>query len=108
MLAKEIINSDLKVFQLENEKIGVSQVLTLSAEEILNEKERYIETMEKMPYTADLLIRNIIPHNYVEYKEDNKEIESELNSAFEKDLNNINSMLKDLENMIFGKNKNFV
>ena len=34
-----------------------------------------IETMEKMPYTADLLIRNIIPHNYVEYKEDNKEIE---------------------------------
>lgn len=38
---------------------------------------------------------------------ENKEIENEINSAFEKDLNNINSMLKDLENMIFGKNKNF-
>lgn len=45
---EEIINSDLKVFQLEDEKIGVSQVLTLSAEEILNEKERYIETMENI------------------------------------------------------------
>lgn len=43
---EEIINSDLKVFQLEEEKIGVSQVLTLSAEEILSEKEKYIETME--------------------------------------------------------------
>ncbi|MGN1000958.1 MAG: hypothetical protein ACI4OG_03375 [Bacilli bacterium] len=38
---------------------------------------------------------------------DNKEIENELNSAFEQDLNNINSMLKDVENMIFGENKNF-
>lgn len=37
----------------------------------------------------------------------NKEIENEINSAFEKDLNNINSMLKDVENMIFGENKNF-
>lgn len=38
---------------------------------------------------------------------ENKEIENEINSAFEKDLNNINSMLKDVENMIFGENKNF-
>lgn len=38
---------------------------------------------------------------------ENKEIENEINSAFEKDLNNINLMLKDVENMIFGENKNF-
>lgn len=43
---EEIINSDLKVFQLEDEKIGVSQLLTLSAEEILSEKEKYIASME--------------------------------------------------------------
>lgn len=45
---EEIINLDLKVFQLEDEKIGVSQVLTLSAEEILSEKEKYIESMERI------------------------------------------------------------
>lgn len=39
-------------------------------------------------------------------KED-KEIENEINSAFEHDLKNIHSMLKDVENMIFGEKKNF-
>lgn len=45
---EEVINSDLKVFQIEDEKIAVSQVLTLSAEEILTKQDEYIETMEKM------------------------------------------------------------
>lgn len=44
----EIISSDLKVFQIDDEKIGVSQILTLSSEDILEEKEKFIETMEKM------------------------------------------------------------
>lgn len=45
---EEIINTDLKVFQIEDEKIAVSQVLTLSSEEILSQKEKYIEAIEKM------------------------------------------------------------
>lgn len=45
---EEIINSDLKAFQIGDEKIGVSQLLTLSAEEILEEKEKYIESMERI------------------------------------------------------------
>lgn len=45
---EEIINSDLKIFQIEDQKIGVAQVCTLSAEEILIEKEKYVETMEKI------------------------------------------------------------
>ena len=44
----EIINSDLKIFQLDEEKIAVSQVLTLSAEEILDKKDEYIEAMERI------------------------------------------------------------
>ena len=39
---------DLKVFQIDNQKIGVSQVFTLSSDEILSEKEKYIECMEKI------------------------------------------------------------
>lgn len=34
-----------------------------------------IDTMEKLAYTPDLLIRYIIPHNFVESKDDNKVVE---------------------------------
>ena len=44
----QIINSDLKVFQSDDERIAVSQVLTLSAEEILENKKEYIKAMESM------------------------------------------------------------
>lgn len=45
---EEIITGDLKVFQINNQKIGVSQVFTLSANQILSEKEKYIESMEEL------------------------------------------------------------
>jgi len=45
---EEIITGDLKVFQIDNQKIGVSQVFTLSAEDILLEKEKYIKAMEEI------------------------------------------------------------
>jgi manganese-dependent inorganic pyrophosphatase len=45
---EEIIMSDLKVFQIDENKVAVSQVFTLSSKQILNEKQKYIETMEKM------------------------------------------------------------
>ena len=44
----QIIGSDLKVFQTEDEKLAVSQIFTLSAEEILEKKQEYIDAMEKM------------------------------------------------------------
>ena len=46
--AEEVINGDLKVFSIDGEKVGISQVFTLSADEILSEKEKYIEAMEKI------------------------------------------------------------
>lgn len=45
---EEIINGDLKVFTIDGEKIGVSQVCTLASNEILEEKEKYIDVMEKI------------------------------------------------------------
>lgn len=45
---EEIVTSDLKTFQIESRKVGVSQVFTLEAEQILNEKEKYIEALERI------------------------------------------------------------
>lgn len=45
---EEIINVDLKVFTIDGEKIAVSQVCTLASDEILEEKEKYIEVMENI------------------------------------------------------------
>lgn len=45
---EEIINGDLKVFTIDGEKIAVSQVCTLASNEILEEKEKYIEVMENI------------------------------------------------------------
>lgn len=45
---EEIITSDLKVFQIDNKKVAVAQVFTLEAEQILSEKEKYIEAMERI------------------------------------------------------------
>ena len=45
---EQVINLDLKVYQSDDEKIAISQVLTLSADEILSKKEEYIAEMERM------------------------------------------------------------
>lgn len=45
---EEIITADLKVFPIENKKMGIAQIFTLSSDEILLEKEKYIEVIEKV------------------------------------------------------------
>jgi len=77
---EEIITGDLKVFQIDNQKIGVSQVFTLSSEEILSEKEKYIEAMDRIKqakgysmivmYLTDIVRKG----SYVLYCESAKEI----------------------------------
>ena len=54
----EIIDGDIKVFDIGNKKIAVSQVLTLDSESILNKKEEYIEKLNEMKKSRayDLLI----------------------------------------------------
>ena len=47
----EIVLTDIKVFPIEEEKIAVSQVFTLSAEDILERKEEYIQALDNMAKT---------------------------------------------------------
>ena len=78
--SEEIITGDLKVFQIDNQKIAVSQVFTLSGEEILNEKEKYIEAMERIKqakgysmiimYLTDIVKKG----SYVLYCQNSKEL----------------------------------
>ena len=75
---EHIITTDLKVFQKEEEKIVVSQVLTLSAEEILKQKDEYIKEMERVKEAKGysmfvLFITDIIKKgSFMLYCEDSK------------------------------------
>lgn len=77
---EEIVTSDLKTFQIDNRKIGVAQVFTLEAEQLLEDKEKYVEAMEKIReargysmlilYLTDIVKKG----SYVLYTEGAKEI----------------------------------
>ncbi len=44
---EQIVTEDFKVYPLEDRNIGISQVFTLNVEEILKEKEKYIDLIEQ-------------------------------------------------------------
>ena len=45
---EEIIDGDIKIFDIGDKKIAISQVLTLDSDSILNNKEEYIEKINEM------------------------------------------------------------
>lgn len=45
---EDIIQTDIKVFPIENEKIAVAQVITLNSEDVLNKKEEYITVIDNL------------------------------------------------------------
>lgn len=45
---EEILNEDMKVFPIKDKKVAISQIFTLNAEEILENKQDYIEMMMHM------------------------------------------------------------
>lgn len=45
---EDIIQTDIKVFPIENEKIAVAQVITLNSEDVLNKKEEYITVLDNL------------------------------------------------------------
>lgn len=77
---EEIVTSDLKTFQMDNRKVGVAQVFTLEAEQLLESKEKYVEAMEKIKvargysmlivYLTDIMKKG----SYVLYTESAKDI----------------------------------
>ncbi len=44
----EIINEDIKVFEVNNKKVAISQIFTLNSEEVLNKKEEYISKIDEI------------------------------------------------------------
>ena len=55
---EQIIDIDLKIYEENNKRIAISQVITLNSEEILNKKEEYIEKINEIKNNRgfDLLI----------------------------------------------------
>lgn len=61
----EIIQSDIKVYDISNEKIVISQVITLNSDDILEKKQLYIDKLNEMKrnrgyHTVVLCITDII------------------------------------------------
>lgn len=85
---EEIITEDIKTFQVDDEKIAVSQVFTLNYEEILNKKEEYLEYIEKLAIDKDykvviLLVTDIIRNgSYIFYTRSDQEL---LETAFNRE-----------------------
>lgn len=54
----EIIDGDIKIFDIGNKKVAISQVITLNSEDILNKKEEYINKLNEINNNRyfDLLI----------------------------------------------------
>lgn len=85
---KEIIESDMKIFDINNKRVAISQVITLNSEEILNKSQEYVDKINTMKVDKDLdllllCVTDILKDgSYIFYDESNKEIMAEaLNSS---------------------------
>lgn len=76
----EIIHGDFKNFTIDNQKLGVGQVSTMSTEEIMSKKDEFISTLNEIAKNEDytavaLFITDILKNgSYLLYNEDAKEI----------------------------------
>ena len=86
---EEILDRDLKVFEEENKRIAVSQVITLNSEEILEKKEEYIEKINEIKKNRQydifvVSITDIIKNgSYIFYDDDSKVL---ISDAFNIDI----------------------
>lgn len=81
----DIILGDIKSFEISDDKIAISQIFTLNYEEILNEKDKYLDYIEKLCKDKDykmvaILVTDIIKNgSYIFYTRGDEDI---LASAF--------------------------
>ena len=77
---EELIYNDFKVFNINNKKIGIGQMTVINYEEMLSEKDKYIEVLEKISkeHNYEILsfcITDVIHSNtYILYNEASKNI----------------------------------
>lgn len=87
---EEILYSDFKNFSIEGKRVGISQVSTVNPEDILNNKQTYIDLLNKIEkdhnyYILALFITDIINDcSYCLYNEDSKDI---LEASFDRTFN---------------------
>lgn len=80
---EEIIDSDMKVFDVDNKKVAISQIITLNSEELLEIKDQYVTKIEEIKKNRgyDLLlvcITDIIKDgSYIIFDSASKKIVSE-------------------------------
>ncbi len=76
----EIIHGDFKNFTVDNQKVGIGQVSTMSTEEIMNKKDEFINTLNEIAETEDytlvaLFVTDILKNgSYVLFNEKAQEI----------------------------------
>ncbi len=51
---KEVIEGDLKLYNVDNKKIAISQIITFNSEQIFNKKQEYINEITEMKNNRDL------------------------------------------------------
>ena len=77
---EEIIYNDFKAFNISNRKIGVGQMMVIDYQKVLNEKDKYIEVLEKISREHDydimaFVITDVLNSNsYLLYNEKAKTI----------------------------------
>ncbi len=83
MSISDVIHGDFKNFTIDNQKLGIGQVSTMSTEEIMNKKQEFIDTLNDMAknedYTAVALFVTDILNNgsYILFNENSKHIFSD-------------------------------
>ena len=77
---EEIIQADMKIYESNNKKIAISQVITLSSEDIIEKKDQYIRVLNNMKNFGvyDIVILSITDilkdGSYILFNEDSKDI----------------------------------
>lgn len=57
----EIIQGDIKIYEVDNKKFAISQIITLNSEDIIDKKEEYIEKLNEMKNNRglDMIIMSV-------------------------------------------------
>ena len=85
---EEVVTTDIKSYQVDDEKIAVSQIFTLNYEEILNNQDEYLNYIEKMAVDREyrlviVLVTDIIKNgSYIFYTRKDQEL---METAFNND-----------------------
>ena len=86
---EEVIYNDYKTYEINNKRIGIGQISTLNAEEILSKKEKYITHLNHNCKNNDLYINTLFITDILKngsYILFNDSIKSKLEKAFDQPL----------------------